>query len=257
MSSRYLIASIFGIDLLIAWVMQTMQVAWPWILSCLLIFTVVSIVWACHHWPRLYLSMVTWVISRVLFRFSVVGGAHIPSEGPAILACNHVSYVDVPLIMAAIKRPVVFLVHFRMFTYPGLGDFLRLAQAIPIATKQQDLSQYEAGLNAAVEALRQGHLLAIFPEGRITNDGSLQSFKNGLLKVLHQVSLHGVVPPVIPIALHGLWGNYFSRFKSDRSMLQIVHQSIFCRVELRVGESINPPISDLEQLRKRVAQLLQ
>jgi 1-acyl-sn-glycerol-3-phosphate acyltransferase len=112
------------------------------------------------------------VLSRCIYRFKVRGDEHIPTTGAAILACNHVSFVDAVLLMAASPRPIYFVMDHRIFRIPVLGWLFRLAKAIPIAPQKDDAATYEAAFARAAQVLREGDLLAIFPEGGITGSCS-------------------------------------------------------------------------------------
>ncbi|MDU7589761.1 MAG: 1-acyl-sn-glycerol-3-phosphate acyltransferase, partial [Acidovorax sp.] len=134
--------------------------------------------------PEYLLRFIAWVLSRCIYRFKVRGDEHIPTEGAAILACNHVSFVDAVLLMAASPRPIYFIMDHRIFRVPVLGWLFRLAKAIPIAPQKEDAATYEAAFERAAQVLREGDLLAIFPEGGITRDGQLQPFKGGIMKII-------------------------------------------------------------------------
>jgi 1-acyl-sn-glycerol-3-phosphate acyltransferase len=118
--------------------------------------------------PEYLLRFLAWVLSHVVYRFKVTGDEHIPTQGAAILACNHVSFVDAVLLMAASPRPIYFIMDHRIFQVPVLGWLFRLAKAIPIAPRVEDPVAYEAAFDAAAKVLKEGDLLAIFPEGGIT-----------------------------------------------------------------------------------------
>ena len=105
-----------------------------------------------------------------------------------MLVCNHVSFVDAVLLMAASPRPIYFVMDHRIFKVPVLGWLFRLAKAIPIAPRKEDPAAYERRSSAAAQVLREGDLLAIFPEGAITRDGKLQEFKGGIMKILERAA---------------------------------------------------------------------
>ena len=150
-------------------------------------------------------------VGRVVYRFKVRGEEHIPVQGAAILACNHVSYVDAVLMMAASPRPIRFLMDHRIFATPVLGWLFRLGRATPIAPQRDDPAAYERAFDEARRVLDDGDLLGIFPEGGITRDGSLGEFKGGLMKILQT---HPV--PVVPLALHNLWARSSRALKAAR-----------------------------------------
>jgi 1-acyl-sn-glycerol-3-phosphate acyltransferase len=206
--------------------------------------------------PEYLLRFIAWVLSRIVYRFKVAGDDHIPVEGPAVLACNHVSFVDAVLLMAASPRPIYFVMDHRIFKVPVLGWLFKLAKAIPIAPQKEDPAVYEAAFKRSAEVLRDGDLLAIFPEGGITFDGQLQPFKGGIMKVLAEARDSGVQPPVIPMALTNLWGSYFSRIEKGGAMVRPFRRGIFNRVGLNVGAPMPASQVEPEALRGRVVQLL-
>jgi 1-acyl-sn-glycerol-3-phosphate acyltransferase len=206
--------------------------------------------------PEYFLRFVAWVASRCVYRFKVRGDEYIPTAGAAILACNHVSFVDAVLLMAASPRPIVFVMDHRIFKFPVLGWFFKLAKAIPIAPKKEDPAHYEAAFEAAGKVLRAGDLLAIFPEGGITRDGELQAFKGGIMKILEQAKQHGVEPPVIPMALTNLWGSYFSRIEQGGAMVRPFRRGVFNRVGLAVGAPMAANVVTPEGLHTKVQALL-
>ena len=206
--------------------------------------------------PEYFLRFVAWVASRCIYRFKVAGDQHIPTTGAAILTCNHVSFVDAVLLMAASPRPIVFVMDHRIFKLPVIGWFFKLAKAIPIALKNEDPALYEASFAAAGKVLREGDLLAIFPEGGITRDGTLQEFKGGIMKILAEAKTHGVEPAVIPMALTNLWGSFFSRIEKNGAMVRPFRRGLLNRVGLNVGAPVAAQDVQPELLRARVQSLL-
>jgi 1-acyl-sn-glycerol-3-phosphate acyltransferase len=210
--------------------------------------------------PEYLLRFVAWVLSRFVYRFDVRGAEHIPAEGPAVLVCNHVSFIDAVLLMAASPRPIRFIMDHRIFRVPVLGWLFRLAKAIPIAPQKEDPAAYEEAFAQAVQVLREGDLLAIFPEGAITRDGTLQPFKGGVMKILEAARSEGIDPPVIPMALTNLWGSYFSRVEvregQNVAMVRPFRRGFFSRVGLNVGDAMPQADIQPETLQRRVSGLL-
>jgi 1-acyl-sn-glycerol-3-phosphate acyltransferase len=206
--------------------------------------------------PEYLLRFVAWFLSHVVYRFRVQGDEHIPAEGAAVLACNHVSYVDAVLLMAASPRPIYFVMDHRIFRTPVLGWIFRLAKAIPIAPQKEDPATYDAAFERAAQVLREGDLLLIFPEGGITRDGQLQEFKGGLMKILDRARADGLAPAVVPMALTNLWGSFFSRVEGGRAMARPFRRGAWSRVGLTVGEPMAAGQVQPASLRARIAQLL-
>jgi 1-acyl-sn-glycerol-3-phosphate acyltransferase len=167
-----------------------------------------------------------------------------------------VSFVDAVLLMAASPRPIYFVMDHRIFRVPVLGWLFRLAKAIPIAPQKEDAATYEAAFERAAQVLREGDLLAIFPEGGITRDGQLQPFKGGIMKIIERAQADGVEAPVVPMALTNLWGSFFSRIEQGGAMVRPFRRGIWNRVGLNVGAPVAPSAVQPEPLRAQVAGLL-
>ncbi|MBO9514613.1 MAG: MFS transporter [Variovorax sp.] len=210
--------------------------------------------------PEYLLRFLAWVLSRFVYRFDVNGDEHIPSAGPAVLVCNHVSFIDAVLLMAASPRPIRFIMDHRIFAVPVLGWIFRLAKAIPIAPQKEDPAAYEEAFAQAGQVLRDGDLLAIFPEGGITRDGELQPFKGGVMKILDAARVDGLEVPVIPMALTNLWGSFFSRIEvrdgQNVAMVRPFRRGLFSRVGLNVGDAMSQVDVQPDVLRQRVSGLL-
>jgi 1-acyl-sn-glycerol-3-phosphate acyltransferase len=211
--------------------------------------------------PEYLLRCIAWVMSHFLYRFRVAADENIPASGPAVLVCNHVSFVDAILLTAASPRPIYFLMDHRIFRTPVLGTLFRLAKAIPVAPRSEDPAAYEKAFDAAAKVLRDGDLLAIFPEGAITRDGQLQPFKGGIMKILEQCHREGIQPPVVPMALTNLWGSFFSRVEQVNgkqvAMVRPFRRGLRNTVGLHIGAPVPADQVEPELLQQRVAQLLQ
>ena len=210
--------------------------------------------------PEYLLRFVALIASRCIYRFKVTGDGSIPAQGAAVLTCNHVSFIDPVLLMAASSRPIYFLMDHQIFKMPVLGGLFRLARAIPVAPRAEDPAAYEAAFEAAAKVLREGDLLAIFPEGGITQDGELQPFKGGIMKILDNARRDGLSVPVIPMALTNLWGSFFSRVErvdgKKMAMVRPLRRGAFSRVNLNAGTAMAPADVQPELLRARVAALM-
>ncbi len=202
--------------------------------------------------PEYLLRFMAFVLSRVLYRFTVKGDEHIPLAGAAIVVCNHVSYVDALLLMAASPRPMRFIMDSRIFAVPVLGWLFKLAKAIPIAPQADDPAAYAAAFDAADQVLAEGDLLCIFPEGGLTRDGQLQPFKAGVMKILARRPT-----PVVPVALLNLWGSSFSRVDGGAGLSRPLRRGLFSRVGLVVGPALAASQVTPDGLRARVQALLQ
>ncbi|MFZ2990497.1 MFS transporter [Ideonella sp.] len=201
--------------------------------------------------PEYLLRFVAWVLSRLVYRFELRGDANIPTSGAAVLICNHVSYVDAVLLMAASPRPIRFLMDHRIFKVPVLGWFFKLAKAIPVAPRSEDPAAYQTAMDAGDQVLAEGDLLAIFPEGGITNNGELQPFKGGVMKIIERRPV-----PVVPMALTHLWGSFFSRVEGGTAMVRPFRRGLFSRVGLVAAPAQAPETVTLDGLQAEVQGLL-
>ena len=210
--------------------------------------------------PEYVLRFVAWILSNFFYRFRVSGSHHIPEDGPAILVCNHVSFVDVLFLMAASPRPVHFIMDHKIFRAPFLGWLFRLGKAIPIAPHKIDPQTYDQAFDRAAQVLREGDILAIFPEGQITRDGCLHEFKGGVMKIVEKAHAEGSDVPVIPMALTNLWGSFFSRIEVRRgqnvAMVKPFRRGAFNRVGLSIGRPVYNDDAKPAILHARVSSLL-
>ena len=190
--------------------------------------------------PEYLLRFIAFIVSRCIYRFRISGDEHIPTRGAAVLTCNHVSFIDPVLLMAASPRPIYFVMDHRIFKMPMLGWLFKLAKAIPIAPRAEDPVAYEAAFEAAARVLRNGDLLAIFPEG-------------GIMKILENAERDGLDVPVVPT---NLWGSFFSRVESGTAMVKPFRRGILNRVGLNAGLALPPSSVQPEILQARVAALM-
>jgi 1-acyl-sn-glycerol-3-phosphate acyltransferase len=251
LNALFIIASSLGVGLLLGAGLTIPQVFGViGVFNALVAFYIFMLV------PEYLLRFVAFVLTRLVYRFRVRGEEHIPVSGAAILVCNHLSFVDAVLLMAASPRPIRFIMDHRIFAIPLLGWLFRLAKAIPIAPQKEDPATYEAAFAQARQVLAEGDLLCIFPEGGITRDGTLQEFKGGIMKILERAQADGVVVPVVPMALTNLWGSFFSRVEQGGAMVRPFRRGMFSRVGLNVGGPLMVAEVQPEALRSRVQQLL-
>jgi len=181
--------------------------------------------------PEFLMRFLAWILINVLYRIRPTGLDNIPANGPAIVVCNHVSYMDPILLTGSIKRPMRFVMYYRIFQIPLLRFFFEHMRAIPIAGAMEDEQLMNEAFERVDEELAAGNVVCIFPEGGITRDGEIQRFRPGIEKI---IARRGV--PVIPVSLGRLWGSWFSRRKSGG--LRKIPGRIFARVPITVGAAV-------------------
>jgi 1-acyl-sn-glycerol-3-phosphate acyltransferase len=156
--------------------------------------------------PEFLLRFVAWIIASVMYRMRTVGRENIPAEGPVLLVCNHVTFVDWLIIASACKRPPRFVMYHRFLKLPFVGWLFRDAKVIPIAPAHENGETLEAAFDRIAEELEAGEVVCIFPEGKVTKDGAMNVFRTGVERIVRRTPV-----PVVPMALKGMWGSFFSR----------------------------------------------
>jgi 1-acyl-sn-glycerol-3-phosphate acyltransferase len=184
--------------------------------------------------PEFLMRLIVWMLIHTVYRLRVEGIEHIPDEGPAVIVCNHVSFVDALIIAAACRRPIRFVSDHNIYRLPIINFVCRHTRAIPIASAREDAGALEAAYDEIARALSKGELVGIFPEGGITRDGQITPFKNGIAKIIERTPV-----PVVPMALRGLWGSFFSR-KDGAAMSKPHRMRPWKRIGLHVGAAVLP-----------------
>ena len=198
--------------------------------------------------PEFLMRFLAWLLIHSVYRVDKQGLDNIPEEGACVLACNHVSYVDAVVISACVRRPVRFVMDHRIFATPLLGFIFRTMRTIPIAPAKEDAVLKERAFAQVREALANGEVVGIFPEGRLTSDGEMQPFRSGIERIVAETRV-----PVVPLALQGLWGSFFSRCCEGRAMRNL--RGLFSRIALVAGPPVAPELVDNETLQAAVLAL--
>jgi 1-acyl-sn-glycerol-3-phosphate acyltransferase len=178
--------------------------------------------------PEFLLRFVCWIIISLSYKLKAKGLENIPDKGPVIIVANHVSFVDALIISAAVRRPLQFVMDHNIFKTPGLGWIFRQMKAIPIASAKEDPARMEEAFVRVRNALAEGEAIAVFPEGKLTADGEMNTFRPGIERIVNETGA-----PVVPIALRGLWGSFFSRAKDGKAFRKF--RGFFNKVEVEVG----------------------
>ncbi len=198
--------------------------------------------------PEFLMRFLAWLLVHTLYRVDKEGLERIPAEGPCVIVCNHVSFVDAIVIAACVRRPIRFVMDHRVFRVPLLNFVFRIMRTIPIAPAKEDAAMKERAFAEAAAALRAGEVVGIFPEGKLTDTGELNPFRPGLQRILEQAPA-----PVVPMALRGLWGSFFSRSDRGRAMRKI--RGLFSRIALVAGPPVPPERATPEYLQQNVLAL--
>jgi hypothetical protein len=198
--------------------------------------------------PEFLMRFLAWLLVHSVYRVDKQGLEQVPEQGPCVIVCNHVSFVDAVVIAACVPRPVRFVMDHRIFAVPVLNFIFRTMRAIPIASAKEDAALKERAFTEAAGALAAGEILCIFPEGRITDTGELNAFRPGLKRILERTPA-----PVVPMALRGLWGSFFSRAYQGKAMRRTI--GLFARIALVAGAPVAPERATPEALQETVLAL--
>lgn len=198
--------------------------------------------------PEFFLRFCIYLLAHLCYRLRTRGMENIPREGAAVLVCNHVTLVDWFLIAADIQRPIRFVMDVQFAEIKLLKSIFRDARVIPIASARRNPEVKEKAFERIAQELDEGALVCIFPEGQLTSDGELGEFKNGILRILERNPV-----PVVPMALGGVWGSFFSR-KGGRAMTRF--RGLWHRILLLIGPPVPAVEVDLDTLRVRVLELV-
>ncbi len=183
--------------------------------------------------PEFMMRFLAWILVNTIYRVRSSGTENIPDSGPAVVVCNHVSYMDPIILSACIRRPMRFVMYYKIFQLPLLRFLFQHAKAIPIASAREDERLMNEAFKQVDIELASGNIVCIFPEGGITHDGEIQRFRRGIETVIAKRPV-----PVVPVALQNLWGSWFSR--SKEGLILKFPRRLFARVPVVIGEPVMP-----------------
>lgn len=181
--------------------------------ACFLVaagLTGILTVLALKSLPDFLIRFIGSVLLKLVYHVRVEGLNHLPAKGPALLVCNHITYVDAPLLMSLYQRRIRFLIYRDYYENKWLKSFLKLMGAIPISENDPP-RQIMKSIQTARKALDDGYLVGIFAEGKLTRSGLMSAFKPGYQKITK-----GTNAPIIPVYLGGAWGSLFSHAGKGR-----------------------------------------
>jgi 1-acyl-sn-glycerol-3-phosphate acyltransferase len=198
--------------------------------------------------PEFLMRFLAWLAINIVYRIRPTGLENIPQNGPAVVVCNHVSFMDPIILGGSVARPMRFVMYDKIFKMPFLSFIFRNAKAIPIASKREDEDLMNAAFEKVDAELAAGNIVCIFPEGGLTTDGEIQRFKPGIEKIIARRPV-----PVIPVALGRVWGSWFSRRNSGG--IRKIPGRLFARVPVTIGAPVAPADVTAESLELLVRTL--
>ena len=199
--------------------------------------------------PEFALRFAVWILSHSSYRVTHKGLDNIPDTGPALLVCNHVSYVDALILGGAVRRPIRFIMEYDIYKSKALSWFFTGAKAIPICSPRQNKEVYEQAFEQVSQALEEGNLVLIFPEGQITRTGELNRFRPGIETILKKNPV-----PVVPMALNGLWGSFFSH--KDKPAFTKRPKRFWSKVSLEADKPWQPESVTAGKLEQKIRDMI-
>ena len=199
--------------------------------------------------PEFLMRFLSWILVNVMYRIKVRGLENIPESGPALIVSNHVSFMDPLVIGGSVRRPIRFVMDHNIFRIPVLSFIFRTARAIPIAPAHEDAAALQNAFDQIDAELAAGEVVCIFPEGKLTKHGELNEFKKGVEKILERRPV-----PVVPMALRGLYGSFFSR-QDGKAPMTRAPRRFWSRVEVVVTAPVHGDDASATGLQKIVAGL--
>lgn len=177
----------------------------PWTMAIVGLLGVFAIlVLICWCWPLLPARVILWLFTRTFYRLRVSGLQNIPATGPAVIVCNHVTFLDWLWLLVASPRYIRFLIYAPYAQIWGMRTLLRLGRVIPIDATSGPRAIVRS-LQTASDALEAGELVGIFAEGALTRTGFMLPFSRGFEHILRRTPA-----PIIPTCLDQAWGSIFS-----------------------------------------------
>jgi acyl-[acyl-carrier-protein]-phospholipid O-acyltransferase / long-chain-fatty-acid--[acyl-carrier-protein] ligase len=209
-------------------------------------FTLVGTIYVLYLLPDWFLRLLLFFLTHTIYRIKVIGRDNIPERGGALFVSNHMSLVDVLLLLASTDRPIRFLMFQGIYDNPIVKPFARMMKAIPISSELRPRDMIRS-LRTASDAIRDGETVCIFAEGQITRTGLMLPFRRGMERIIK-----GIEAPIIPINLHGVWGSVFS-FERNRFLWKLPRRIPY-PVTVSFGKAL-PPTAAPEEVRQAVQEL--
>ncbi|HXE89477.1 MAG TPA: acyl-[ACP]--phospholipid O-acyltransferase [Terriglobales bacterium] len=210
------------------------------------VLTLATTGYAIFLLPDALLRLGLVLLTHSVYRIRLEGRDNIPEKGGALFVCNHLSFVDALLLMAATDRRVRFIMFKGIYEHPIVKPFARVMRAIPISSQLRPREMIRS-LRAASDAIRDGEVVCIFAEGQITRIGHLLPFRRGL-----EMIMKGIEAPIIPVHLDEVWGSIFS-FERGRFLWKVPRRVPY-PVTVSFGKPLSPSATPME-VRQAVMEL--
>lgn len=228
--------------------LSVINISLPQYFLVLALANIVVAAYVYQQVPEFFLRFCMWMLSHTMYRVSHQDLDKIPEEGAAVLVCNHVSYVDALILAGCHHRPTRFVMDKSIAEMKGLKSLFKMAKTIPICAPKRDIETYNKAFDKIKAELEAGNLVCIFPEGKLTKTGEIDEFKKGIERIIGDTPV-----PVIPLALEGLWGSFFSH--SNGHALTTRPRRFWSKIKVIAGDPISPERVSASGLQTRVERL--
>ena len=210
------------------------------------LMTVAATIYVLYLLPDALLRLLLWIATHTLYRIHLQGRENVPAKGGALLVPNHVSMVDAVLLIASIDRPIRFLMFKGSYDHPLVKPFAKIMGVIPISSQLRPREMIQS-LRTATQALKDGKVVCIFPEGQMTRIGQMLPFRRGMERIVK-----GLEVPIIPANLGGVWGSIFS-FERGKFLWKLPHRIPY-PVTVTFGKPM-PTTTGAQEVRQAVQEL--
>ncbi len=230
-------------------VLLTVKLGWSAATGFLLMaaLTLALLVFTLKILPDFLMRFVLLLVMRLAYRIRILGNANVPTDGAAVLVCNHVSHLDALLLVATQQRRLRFIVESSLYArWPRLGWAFTLMGCLPVDAKASP-KQLAQSLEAVRAALAQGYMVCVFAEGTLTRTGNLREFRRGFAYLVKETNY-----PIIPVYIGGAWGAITSYYHGQRGR----RRPALLRYPVTVlfGKPL-PPTTPVNEVRQAVMEL--
>lgn len=194
-----------------------------------------------------YRYVCQWITS-LLFKVTVKGNQYIPETGPVILLSNHISFIDWLILQSSVLHPIRFVMYFTFFKIPIFRTVCKHSHIIPIAENREDFKIIINSFKIISNELKDNQMVCLFPEGGISYDGKVGTFKRGIEIIIEKDPV-----PLIPVYLEGMYGGIFSR--APGTFFEKLKKTFGTPLTVTFGEAIFPPKDNLRGYREECRKL--
>ncbi|MGC4015518.1 MAG: MFS transporter [Luteolibacter sp.] len=195
-----------------------------------------------RHFGADFIRLIGLALIKTIYRVRVTGEQNVPKHGGVMLLPNHVTWADAFFLSAASPRPVRFVMDATFMANPWVASFCKVFQTVPI-----ERGNAREALRIASDALKEGDVLCLFPEGQLTRTGTLSELQRGFELIAKMAKC-----PLIPVWTAGSWGSIFS-YEGGRFFRKLPHK-LPHEVNVAFGPPLDPKTTDLDDARNAMLE---